>query len=144
MRTLKIYFQQLSYKTFCCSVAKSCPTLQPHELQTARLPCPSLSPSVCSNSHPLSQRLPSNHLILCHPLLLLPSIFPNIRVFSQYAAVLITLTYLWLGVCFLWPPSSCSSSCHPPFGNHNSDLSLFFKEFACFWSIIDLQLPSSY
>ena len=27
--------------------------------------------------------MPSNHLILCHPLLLLPSIFPNIRVFSK-------------------------------------------------------------
>ena len=27
--------------------------------------------------------IPSNHLILCHPLLLLPSIFPNIRVFSN-------------------------------------------------------------
>ena len=27
--------------------------------------------------------MPSNHLILCHPLLLLPSIFPSIRVFSE-------------------------------------------------------------
>ena len=27
--------------------------------------------------------MPSNHLILCHPLLLLPSIFPNIRIFSN-------------------------------------------------------------
>ena len=42
----------------CCSVAnttKSCPTLQPHRLQRARLPCPSLPPRVCSNSCPLSQ-----------------------------------------------------------------------------------------
>ena len=30
--------------------------------------------------------MPSNHLILCHPLLLLPSIFPNIRVFSNESA----------------------------------------------------------
>ena len=30
--------------------------------------------------------LPSNHLILCHPLLLLPSIFPSIRVFSNKSA----------------------------------------------------------
>ena len=52
MRTLKIYSQQLSFKTFSCSVAKSCPTLQPHELQPARLPCPSLSPGVCSDSCP--------------------------------------------------------------------------------------------
>ena len=47
-------------------------SLQPHGLQHARLSCPSLSPWVCSNS--CSSR-PSNHLILCHPLLLLPLIF---------------------------------------------------------------------
>ena len=39
----------------CCSVAKPCPTLQPHGLQHARLPCPSLSPRVCSNPCPCSQ-----------------------------------------------------------------------------------------
>ena len=39
----------------CCSVAQSYLTLQPHGLQHARLPCPSLSPGVCSNSCPLSQ-----------------------------------------------------------------------------------------
>ena len=38
-----------------CSVTKSCPTLQPHELQHTRLPCPSLSPRICSSSCPLSQ-----------------------------------------------------------------------------------------
>ena len=38
----------------CYSVAKSYPTLRPHGLQHARLPCPSLSPRVCSNSSPLS------------------------------------------------------------------------------------------
>ena len=36
-----------------CSVAKSCPALQPHGLQHARLPCPPLSPGICSNSCPL-------------------------------------------------------------------------------------------
>ena len=49
-------------------------------MQHARLPCPSPSPRAWSNSCPLSRW--SNHLILCHPLLLLPSIFPSIRVFS--------------------------------------------------------------
>ena len=33
--------------------------------------------------------MPSNHLILCHPLLLLPSIFPSIRVFSKESVLLI-------------------------------------------------------
>ena len=31
--------------------------------------------------------MPSNHLVLCHPLLLLPSIFPNVRVFSNELAL---------------------------------------------------------
>ena len=34
--------------------------------------------------------MPSNHLILCHPLLLLPSIFPSIRIFSNESALRIT------------------------------------------------------
>ena len=32
---------------------------------------------------PIESVIPSNHLVLCHPLLLLPSIFPSIRVFSN-------------------------------------------------------------
>ena len=39
--------------------------------------------------------MPSNHLILCHPLLLLPSIFPSIRVFSSESALLITWPKYW-------------------------------------------------
>ena len=58
-------------------------SLQPHGLQNTRLPCPSPSPGVCSNSCALN----SNHLILCHPLLLLPSVFPSIRVFFNESAL---------------------------------------------------------
>ena len=48
--------------------------------------------------------MPSNHLILCHPLLLLPSIFPSIRVFSNESAL-----------CIRWPKdSSFSFSISPP------------------------------
>ena len=49
---------------------------------TQWLPCPSPSPGVCSNSCPLSQW---HHPTIssCHPLLLLPSIFPSFRVFSM-------------------------------------------------------------
>ena len=43
-------------------------------------PCPSPTPGVYPNSCPL---MPSNCLILCHPLLCPPSIFPSIRVFSN-------------------------------------------------------------
>ena len=39
--------------------------------------------------------MPSNHLILCHPLLLLPSIFPSIRVFSNESAFLIRWPKYW-------------------------------------------------
>ena len=39
--------------------------------------------------------IPSNHLILCHPLLLLPSIFPNIRVFSNEPALHIRWPKYW-------------------------------------------------
>ena len=39
--------------------------------------------------------MPSNHLILCHPLLLLPSMFPNIRVLSNESAFHIRLPKYW-------------------------------------------------
>ena len=39
--------------------------------------------------------MPSNHLILCRPLLLLPSIFPSIRVFSNESALLIKWPKYW-------------------------------------------------
>ena len=39
--------------------------------------------------------MPSNHLILCHPLLLLPSIFPSIRVFSNEPALHIRWPKYW-------------------------------------------------
>ena len=39
--------------------------------------------------------MPSNHLILCHPLLLLPSIFPSIRVFSKESALRIRWPKYW-------------------------------------------------
>ena len=51
----------------------------------ARLPCPSLSPGVSSNSCPLLSQWYHSTLILCHPLL--PSIFPSISVFSNELAL---------------------------------------------------------
>ena len=39
--------------------------------------------------------MPSNHLILCHPFLLLPSIFPSIRVFSNESVLLIRWPKYW-------------------------------------------------
>ena len=57
--------------------------------QHVRLLFPSPSPGVCSNSCPLS------HLILCSPLLLLLSIFPSIRVFSNESALHIPWSKYW-------------------------------------------------
>ena len=72
----------------CCSGSKSRPTLQPHGLQQTRLLCPPLSQDLLK-SVSIESVMPSNHLILCHPLLLLPSVFPSIRVFSSNSALLI-------------------------------------------------------
>ena len=62
-----------------CLVTSS--SVRPHGLQHARLRCPSPTPRACSNSCPSSQLMPSNHLISCHPLIFLPSIFPRISQF---------------------------------------------------------------
>ena len=57
-------------------------SLQPHGLQHARLPYPLPALRACSNST-IECVIISKHLILCRPLLFLPSFFPNIRVFSN-------------------------------------------------------------
>ena len=66
---------------FSCLVVSD--SLRPHELQHARPPCLSPTSGVYPNSCPLKSVMPSSHLILCHPLLLLPPILPSIRVFSN-------------------------------------------------------------
>ena len=63
-------------------------SLQPHIWQHTRLPCPSLSPSLLKLMS-IESVMPSNHLILCHPLLLLLSVFPSIRVFSNESVLCI-------------------------------------------------------
>ena len=70
-------------------------SLRPHGLQHARLPCPSPTPGVHLNPCPLNQ-WPSNHLILCCPLLLPPSIFPSIRVFSNESVLHIRCPKYWI------------------------------------------------
>ena len=65
-------------------------SLRLHGLQHTRLPCPSSTPGACSNIF-IELVMTSNHLILCHPLLLLHSMFPSISVFSNE-----------LGLCIRW------------------------------------------
>ena len=69
-------------------------SLRPHGLQHSRLLCPLPSPRVCSNSS-IESVMSSNHLILCHPLLLLPAIFPRIRIFSNESALHIRWPKYW-------------------------------------------------
>ena len=70
-------------------------SLRPHGLQHARPPCPSPTPRAYSNSMSVEPVMLSNHLILCHPLLLPPSIFPSIRGFSNESALCIRWPKYW-------------------------------------------------
>ena len=80
-----------------CSVTKLCLTLCDLMdcMQHARLNCPSPTPGVCSNSLSFESVMPPNHLVLCCPLLLLPSIFPSIRAFSNESVLHIRWPKYW-------------------------------------------------
>ena len=77
------------------SVVQSCPTLC-NPMREARQASLSITNS-WSSPKPMSieSMMPSNHLILCHPLLLLPSAFPSIRVFSNESALHIRWPEYW-------------------------------------------------
>ena len=77
---------------FSCSVVSN--SLQLHGLQHPRLPCPSPTPSLLKLMS-IKLVMPSNHLILCYPLLILPSIFPSIRVFSDESVLRIRWPKYW-------------------------------------------------
>ena len=67
-------------------------SLLPHELQHARPPCPSSTSGVQSDSESV---MPSNHLILCRLLFLLPTMPPNIRVFSSESTLRMRWPKYW-------------------------------------------------
>ena len=87
-------------------------SLRPHEPQHSGPPYPSPTARVYRNPCLLSL-MPSNHLILCRPLLLLPSIFPSIRVFSNESILHIRWPNYW----------SCSFSISP-FSEYSGLISL--------------------
>ena len=77
------------------SAAQSCPTLcDPMHCSTSGLPGHHQLPEP-TQTHVIELVMPSSHLILCHPLLLLPSIFPSIRVFSNESALHIRWPKYW-------------------------------------------------
>ena len=69
-------------------------SLRPHGLQHARLPYPSPTSRIYSNSCP-SRWWCHPTTSSCHPLLLLPSIFPSIRVFSNQSVLYIRWPKYW-------------------------------------------------
>ena len=79
-------------------------SLRPHESQHTRPPCPSNSWSSLELTS-IESVMPSSQLILCHPLLLLPSIFPNIRVFSNESVLCIRWPKYW-SFSFSFSPSN--------------------------------------
>ena len=77
------------------SVAQSCPTLcDPMNCSTPGLPVHTSSWSLLKLMS-IESVMPSNHLILCCPLLLLPSIFPSNRVFSKESVLCIRWPKYW-------------------------------------------------
>ena len=72
---------------------------------------------------PIELVMPSNHLILCHPLLLLPSIFPSIRVFSNESVL-----------CIRWPKYWYWATVHG-FAKSQTQLSAFHFHFGFRWLV---------
>ena len=78
------------------SVAQSCPTLcDPMDCSTPGFPVHHQLPELAqTHVHRVGDAIQPNHLILCHPLLL-PSIFPSIRVFSKESVLCIRWPKYW-------------------------------------------------
>ena len=108
------------------SVAQSCPTLcHPMDCSTPGLPVHHQLPELTQNLLFFESVMPSNHLILCHPLLL-PSSFPSIRVFSNESALYIRWPKYWPDVCeehqtFQWCFSISPSNAHPGLISYRMD-----------------------
>ena len=83
----KCKFPDCTHRQFRFSSVLS-DSLWPHGLQHARLPCPSPTPGVYSNSCPLNWWCHPT-ISSCHPLLLPPSIFPSTRVFLNESVLCI-------------------------------------------------------
>ena len=88
----------------CCSVAQSCPALcDPMDCSTPGFPVLHHLPEFAqTHVHWVCDDI---HLVLCHPLLLLPSVFPSIRVFSSELALCIRWSKYW-SFSFSISPSS--------------------------------------
>ena len=88
------------------SVTQSCLTLRPHEPQHARPPCPSPTPEVLHRLMFIELVMPSSHLILCRPFVLLPSRHRNSHLGRIQKIRLVDLspkiTAFWMHVTGSW------------------------------------------
>jgi len=90
----KIFRKYSLVSQFRCSVLSN--SLWHHGLQHAKPPYPSPTPGAYSNSFmSIESVMPPNHLILCCPLLLSPSISPSIRIFSNESVLQIRWPKYW-------------------------------------------------
>ena len=87
-----LFAQKLPFLLFSHSVISD--SLRPHGLQHTRLPCPSQLQNLLKLMF-FESVMPSNHLVLCCPLLFLPSIFLGIRIFSCEFALCISWPKYW-------------------------------------------------
>ena len=95
----------------CCCCCQSCLTLQPHGLQQSGILSFTISQSLLKLMC-VELVMPSNSLILCHPLLLLTSILPSIRVFSDESALCIRYQCQSIGASALVLPMNIQG-CFP-------------------------------
>ena len=86
-------FRSVQFSSVAQSVVSD--SLQPHEPQHTRPPLSITSSRSLPKLMSIKSVMPSNHRILCRPLLLLPSIFPSIRVFSNESALPIRWPKYW-------------------------------------------------
>ena len=117
---------QFSSVQFSHSVVSD--SLWPHELQHAKPPCPSPTAGVYPDLCPLSQ-----WVILCRPLLLLPSVFSNIRVFSNESALRI-----------MWPKYWSFSFNISPSNEHPGSQQMFNDSNKLMWVKANLCFPLMY
>ena len=90
----------------CCSVTNLCLNLC--NPVVAKAPLSSTIFWSLLKFMPIESVMPSNHLILCHPLLLLPSIFPSMRIFSSESVLHIRWPKYWRFSFSLSPSSEYS------------------------------------
>ena len=91
---IHIYKREYSVQfKFSCSVVSY--SLQPHELQHAMASLSMTNSQSPPKPMSIESVMPSNHFILCRPLLLLPSIFPSIRVFSMESVLRLRWPKYW-------------------------------------------------